>query len=171
MKRGGGFEKNLELIGRIRRRYNDAVIRSTFIAGFPGEGEKEFGELLRFARKSGIERIGAFVFSAEEGTAAFTLPNRVDPATGEKRKTRLMDVSDENLKKFNQSLVNTEQDFLPLGPWKADSTIGRIKSQAPEIDGLTEVNRKFDDSFQMYQIRITRFQNEMLFGERTGKRG
>lgn len=171
MKRGGGFEKNLELIHRIRSRFNDAVIRSTFITGFPGEGEKEFGELLRFARKSGIERIGAFVFSAEEGTAAFTLPNRADPAAGEKRKVRLMDVSDENLKKYNQSLVNTEQDFLPLGPWKADSTIGRIKSQAPEIDGLTEVNRKFDDSFQMYRIRIIRFQNEMLFGERTAKKG
>lgn len=171
MKRGGGFQKNLELISRIRRRFNDSVIRSTFITGFPGEGEREFGELLRFARMSGIERIGVFGFSAEEGTEAFTLRKQADPAVGEKRKVRLMDVSDKNLRKYNQRLVNTEQDFLPLGPWKTDSTIGRIKSQAPEVDGLTEVNRKFDDSFQIYRIRITRFQNEMLFGERTGKKG
>jgi ribosomal protein S12 methylthiotransferase len=166
MKRGGSFRRNLDLIERIRKRFNHPVIRSTFITGFPGEGEKEFRELLRFARTSKIERIGVFRFSAEEGTEAFSMKNRIDDATSEKRENLLMNISDQNLKEYNRSLVDSEQEFLPLGPWKNDSTIGRIKAQSPEIDGLTEVNRKFDDSFQIFRIRITRFQNEMLFGER-----
>ena len=166
MKRGGSFQRNLELIERIRNRFNHPVIRSTFITGFPGEGENEFRELIRFARTSRIERIGVFRFSAEEGTEAFSMKNQIDAVTSEKRKNLLMNVSDQNLKKYNRSLLHSEQEFLPLGPWKNDSTIGRIRTQAPEIDGLTEVNRKFDDSFQIFRIRITRFQNEMLFGEK-----
>ena len=94
------------------------------------------------------------------------MKNQIDAVTSEKRKNLLMNVSDQNLKKYNRSLLHSEQEFLPLGPWKNDSTIGRIRTQAPEIDGLTEVNRKFDDSFQIFRIRITRFQNEMLFGEK-----
>jgi ribosomal protein S12 methylthiotransferase len=168
MKRGGSFQRNLELIERIRKRYDQPVIRSTFITGFPGEGEREFEELLRFARTSGIERIGVFRFSAEEGTEAFSLKSQIAEAISEKRKTILMNVSDQNLKKYNRSLVHSEQEFLPLGPWKNDSTIGRIRTQSPEIDGLTEVNRKFDDSYKIFRIRITRFQNEMLYGEKIG---
>lgn len=166
MKRGGSFQKNMELIERIRKRFNHPVIRSTFITGFPGEGEKEFQELLKFARTSKIERIGVFRFSAEEETAAFSMKNQIAASTSKKRENILMDVSDQNLKRYNRILVDSEQEFLPLGPWKNDSTIGRIKTQSPEIDGLTEVNRKFDDSYQIFRIRITRFQNEMLYGER-----
>ncbi len=166
MNRGGSFDKNLGLVEKIRKRYPTAVIRSSFIVGFPGESEQDFAELLKFARQSQIERIGVFGFSEEEGTEAFDLKDKVSPAVIEYRKELLMDISDQNLEIYNQKVVNTTQDFLPLGPWASDSIVGRIKSQAPDTDGLTCIPGTFADNYQMDQIEITGFQHELLYGER-----
>ena len=86
----------------------------------------------------------------------------------ELRKELLMDISDENIEKYNESIMDTVQEFLPLGPcpWDGNATIGRITSQAPETDGLTQVtNVPFDDDYRMYTIKITGYQNEMIYGE------
>ncbi len=164
MNRSGGLEKNARLIKKIRSKFKDAVIRSSFIVGFPGETEKDFKQLLEFARMSQIERIGVFGFSEEENTEAFDLPEKVAPEIIEERIELLMNISDENIKKYNQKLVDTLQDFLPLGPWENYSTIGRIKSQAPDTDGLTRVNTPFDENYTMYGINVTGFEYELLYG-------
>ena len=166
MNRGGDPEKNLDLINRIRRRFPAAIIRSTFITGFPGEGPARFARLLDFASRSAIERIGVFAFSAEEGSPAFQLPGRVSERVARERKERLLDVSDQNLLRYNRGLVGTTQEFLPLGPWTDHSTIGRIASQAPEVDGLTRVNRPFNDDYRIVPIRIGGYDQEMLHGEK-----
>jgi ribosomal protein S12 methylthiotransferase len=170
MNRGGGLEINARLIQKIRRRFKDAVIRTSFIVGFPGETQQDFEQLLEFAHRSQIERIGVFGYSAEEETEAFRFKEdipQVPPGVIEERKQRLMDVSDSNLEQFNQKLVNTLQDFLPLGPWDNGTTIGRIKSQAPDTDGLTCVDVPFDDDYTSYKITITGFQHELLYGEKS----
>jgi ribosomal protein S12 methylthiotransferase len=164
MNRSGVLEKNAQLIKKIRSKFKDAVIRSSFIVGFPGETEEDFRQLLEFAGMSQIERIGVFGFSEEENTEAFDLKEKVPPEIIEERKELLMNVSDENIEKYNQKLVDTLQDFLPLGPWDNNSTIGRIKSQAPDTDGLTCVKTPFDENYTMYRINITGFQHEMLYG-------
>lgn len=164
MNRSGGVEKNMNLIKKIRERYNDAVIRSSFIVGFPGEGEKEFEELVEFAKESQVERIGVFGFSEEEGTEAFRYKKRVPPDIIELRKELLMNISDLNMEAFNNTIINTIQEFLPLAPWEGGTTIGRITSQAPETDGLTLVDEAFVNDYDMYKIKITGFQNEMLNG-------
>ena len=168
MRRGGDYEKNLRLVRQIRKMYPQAVLRSTFIVGFPGEEEKDFAELSEFAREAAIERIGVFGFSLEENTASCELPGRVKPQTIEKRKNRLLDISDENLKKYNQALIGQTMDFLPLAPcpWAEGSTIGRIASQAPEVDGHCQVPVQFDEAMKLSPVRISGFQNEMLFGEK-----
>ncbi len=168
MNRSGGSKKNSEMIKKIRAKYPDAVIRSTFIVGFPGETESNYEELKAFAKVSRIERFGVFAYSDEENTEAFNLKDKLEPNVAELRKELLMDISDENIKKYNEKLVDTTQDFLPLGPcpWDGNSTIGRITSQAPETDGLTQVaDIPFNDDYRMYTIRITGFQNEMIYGE------
>ncbi|HEX7502356.1 MAG TPA: 30S ribosomal protein S12 methylthiotransferase RimO, partial [Acidobacteriota bacterium] len=71
MNRGGGYEKNLGLVRAIRKRFPAAVLRSTFIVGFPGESESDFQQLLEFAAEARLERIGVFTFSPEENTASF----------------------------------------------------------------------------------------------------
>lgn len=168
MKRGGSVNTKLELIDKIRRRFPEAIIRSTFIVGFPGESEEDFIELARFAKQAKIERIGAFAYSPEEETEAFALEQTVDEEIARQRREVLMDVSDHNMEAFNETLVDTTQEFLPLGPcpWDADATIGRIACQAPEVDGVTIIPGKFEDSFAIINIKITGFENEILFGER-----
>jgi ribosomal protein S12 methylthiotransferase len=166
MQRGGNFKKNLRLVRQIRNMFPEAVLRSTFIVGFPGEGEDDFRQLLEFAAEAAIERIGVFGFSLEENTASCKLPQRKKPQTIEDRKNCLLDVSDSNLQKYNQTLIGQTMDFLPLAPWTDGSTIGRIASQAPEVDGHCVVQLKFRETFKLFPIKISGFQNEMLFGER-----
>jgi ribosomal protein S12 methylthiotransferase len=167
MKRGGSYKQNLELIENIRNKYPDAVIRSSFIVGFPGETEENFEELCKFAIESKIERIGVFGYSDEENTSAFKLKNKVPEKTIKKRVEMLQDISDRNIIEYNKKIVDTTCDFLPQGPcpWDNQSTIGRIRSQSPETDGLTLVNKPFDDRLEMYTIKIVDYKNEMLYGE------
>jgi ribosomal protein S12 methylthiotransferase len=167
MKRRGGMKKNLDFINKIRKNFAGAVIRSSFIVGFPGESKEEFRELITFARESGIERIGAFGFSPEENTAAFHLKGRINPRIAAERKEQLMDISDLNLQDYNRRILNTSMEFIPLGPWENYSTIGRISSQAPEVDGFTRLKRPFQDSYKIHRIHITGFKNEFIFGEST----
>lgn len=166
MNRGGSFEKNSRLIEKTREKFTGAVIRSSFIVGFPGETAGDFDELVEFAKKTRIERIGVFGFSEEENTEAFNLENKVPPEEIEERKELLMDISDKNIEKYNRKLVTagSVQDFLPLGSWDNNTTIGRIKSQAPDTDGLTQVNVPFDDDYIMYKIKITGSRSELLYG-------
>jgi ribosomal protein S12 methylthiotransferase len=165
MKRGGGYEKNLRLVRDIRRRFPGAVLRSTFIVGFPGESADDFRKLLDFSSEAGLERIGAFVFSPEEGTASFALPGRTKPRSGAERKRLLLDVSERNLRRFNKSLLGKTLDFLPLAPWTSRSTIGRVWAQAPEVDGHCEVKTVFAEGRPMFPVRISGSRGEMLNGE------
>jgi len=168
MNRGGGGARNLELLKKIREKYKDAVIRSSFIVGFPGETRAEFEELLDFAEISKIERFGVFGYSDEENTEAFKYKKKNTQAVIKARKEMLMDISDQNMEKYNEKIIGTVQDFLPHGPspWDGHSTIGRITSQAPETDGFTQVNEPFEDDYHMFKIKITGFQHEMVHGER-----
>jgi len=166
MNRGGGFEKNLGLVRAIRNRFPAAVLRSTFIVGFPGESQDDFRQLLDFAAESGLERIGVFAFSPEENTASFKLPDPIAPEIIDERKSLLLDISDRNMKKFNQSLVGQTVEYLALAPWTHKSTIGRIWAQAPEVDGHCRVPTKYAEGQHIFPIKINGFQDEMLHGEK-----
>lgn len=164
MNRGGGPERNLRLVRDIRRRFPGAVLRSTFIVGFPGESEDDFRRLLDFAAEAALERIGAFAFSPEENTASFAFPGRRSAGTIAERRRSLLEVSDRNLRRFNRRLAGRTLDFLPLGPWTHDSTIGRVWAQAPEVDGHCRVPGRFREGAKMFPVRISGFEKEMLRG-------
>lgn len=166
MNRGGGRARNMEMINTIRKRFPAAVIRSSFIVGFPGESEADFLELCQFAEETNIERFGVFAYSDEENTPAFKLEDKIEEEVLLTRRETLMDISDANIRKYNRSLLNSTQYFLPMGPcpWDSGATVGRILSQAPETDGLTQVNTLFDDEFHGFSIRVNRFKDEMLYG-------
>jgi len=167
MNRHGNYSKNMSLIKKIRENFNEPVIRSTFIVGFPGETESDFKELENFAKESEIERIGAFGFSPEEDTPAFELKNTVAPDIIEERKELIMDISDININKYNKKLKDKTFGFIPQGPcpWDSNKTIGRISSQAPEVDGLTVIDKKFDDKYNIYTIKITDGEFDTLYGK------
>ncbi|MBN1196420.1 MAG: 30S ribosomal protein S12 methylthiotransferase RimO [Candidatus Aminicenantes bacterium] len=167
MRRGGSADTFQRLIETIRRDFSDAIIRSTFITGFPGETEALFQELCDFARELRIERIGAFAFSPEEGTPAFDLDDPVPVKVAMHRREELMDISDANLEAYNRRIIGTVQSFLPGGPspWEQQTTLGRISSQAPEVDGLTEIRADFSMTSPPVPARITSFRQNILQGE------
>src|SRR5687767_7905822 len=90
MKRGGNRVSLEKLIKRVRERVPGIAVRTTFIAGFPGETEEDFQELLAFIKNVEFDRVGVFTYSDEEGTPAFDLPNKVDPKIAKKRRDLLM---------------------------------------------------------------------------------
>ncbi len=168
MRRGGGFKDNLALVEKIRKMVPGAVFRCSFIAGFPGETQGEFEELLAFVKEAGIEYVGAFAYSDEEGTEAFRLPGKIDEPEIYEREERLRELGEEQLSRHFNALHGKIFEFLPLGPWDNGTTIGRIALQAPEIDGLTQLDCPFDDeSWSPKSIRITGHDCEILTGEIT----
>lgn len=166
MRRGGGYSQNMALVEKIRKRIPRAVFRSSFIAAFPGESPDQFEELLSFIRQANIEYVGAFAYSDEEGTAAFDLPDKGDESLVMDRHEALSDLGEEQLERYYISLKGESVDFMPLGPWDNNSTIGRMALQAPEIDGLTQIDGPFDDEdWQNRLVRIVSHDCEILKGE------
>ena len=117
----------------------DLVIRSTFIVGFPGETEEEFGSLLDFVGEAGIDRLGAFSYSPVAGAAANTLPNPVPDEVREERLARLMrhqaDISAERLARR----VGQTCDVL-IDAVTETGLIARSYAEAPDIDGIIHVD-------------------------------
>lgn len=167
MNRSPDIKYKYLLVEKIRKKFKKAVIRSSFIVGYPGETEQDFEELITFAKKTRIERIGVFTYSDEDGTSAFNLKNKIPREIIIERRERLLDISDANIRKYNQSLIDKEVEFLPISPspWDTNVTIGRITSQAPEVDGFTQVSQEFNQKLNVKKIKITNFKNEILFGK------
>lgn len=166
MRRGGGWEANLALVEKIRKTVPGAVFRCSFIAGFPGETKDQFEEMLKFIRQADIEYVGAFAYSDEEGTPAFDLPDKNGDDLVLERYELLRYLGEQQLERFYKTLKGKTLDFIPLGPWDNNTTIGRITLQAPEIDGLTQLDQPFDEEkWDAHKIRISGHDCEILKGE------
>ena len=138
MKRPASGEKNLERILAWREACPDLVIRSTFIAGFPGETEEEFEYLLNFLGEAQIDRAGCFAYSPVEGATANQLDNAVPDAVREERRARFMAKAEEiSVKRLAKKIGKRVQVLID----RVDESggIGRTIGDAPEIDGLVRV--------------------------------
>ena len=138
MKRPASGEKNLERIQAWRAACPDLVIRSTFIAGFPGETEEEFEYLLNFLDEAQIDRAGCFAYSPVDGATANALDNPVPDALREDRKARFMAKAEEiSTKRLAKKIGKRIQVIID----RVDESggIGRTIGDAPEIDGLVRV--------------------------------
>jgi len=141
MKRPASGEKNLERIQRWREMCPELVIRSTFIAGFPGESEDEFSHLLDFMREAQIDRAGCFAYSPVQGAAANELPGMLDAGVREERRARFMAVAEEVSTTRLQRRVGATMQVLVdsahgLG---RKGGVGRSYADAPEIDGTVKL--------------------------------
>ena len=138
MKRPASGEKNLERIQAWRAACPDLVIRSTFIAGFPGETEAEFDYLLNFLVEAQIDRAGCFAYSPVDGATANLLERAVPDAIREDRRARFMDKAEEISIKRLEKKVGKRITVL-IDRIDSDGGIGRTVGDAPEIDGLVRV--------------------------------
>ena len=142
MKRGGNRESLERLIERVRRRVPGIAVRTTFIAGFPGETDADFEELMTFVKNVEFDRVGVFTYSDEEGTAAFDLSEKVDPKIARQRRTRLMKEQAKISRRKNKSRVGETVRVLFEGESKESELLwqGRMETQAPDIDGCVLIN-------------------------------
>ena len=141
MKRPASGERNLERIARWRELCPQIVIRSTFIAGFPGETEEEFEHLLDFIRAARIDRAGCFAYSPVEGAAANQLPGMLPPEVREERRARFMAVAEEvSAAKLRERIGATMQVLVDSAPALGRrGGVGRSYADAPEIDGTVQL--------------------------------
>lgn len=144
MKRPAATEKTLDRIHAWRNVCPDLTVRSTFIAGFPGETEAEFQELLDFLTEAQLDRVGCFAYSPVEGAKANLLPDAVPAELREERQARFMAHQEKISKMRLQAKVGREIDVLVDRLGKAERgarvAIARSKADAPDIDGLVYVN-------------------------------
>lgn len=141
MKRPASGERNLERIQQWREVCPEIVVRSTFIAGFPGETEEEFSHLLDFMKEAQIDRAGCFAYSPVEGAAANDIPGMLPLEVREERRARFMAVAEAvSAAKLHQRIGATMQVLVDSAPGMGKKGgIGRSYADAPEIDGVVKL--------------------------------
>ncbi len=141
MKRPASGEKNLERIQQWREVCPDIVVRSTFIAGFPGETEEEFSHLLDFMREAKIDRAGCFAYSPVQGAVANDIGGMLPIELREERRARFMEVAEAvSAAKLQQRIGATMQVLIDSAPALGrKGAIGRSYADAPEIDGIVRL--------------------------------
>jgi ribosomal protein S12 methylthiotransferase len=136
MGRRGDAAEYLRLIGIIRSLLPGVTLRTTLIAGFPGETREDSKRLLDFVRDARLDYVGVFPYSAEEGTPAAGMPDQVPNRTIIARAQRLRDAADEIGVEKVADLIGRTLDVLVEGVDEECRTFGRHRGQAPEIDGF-----------------------------------
>ena len=136
MNRHGDKETLAALINKIRNEIPGVIIRTTLIAGFPGETEEQFGELVDFVNEMKFERLGCFAYSVEEGTPAAKMDGQLDEDVKEHRADVIMQEQMFISDRYNQTMVGKELAVVVEGFDRyAECWFGRSAADAPEIDG------------------------------------
>lgn len=143
MKRPANGEKNIERIQAWRAMCPDLTIRSTFIAGFPGETEAEFNYLLDFLKEAEIDRLGCFAYSPVEGATANQLADPVPEEVREERRGRVMELQEGISKKRLQAKIGKTMQVL-IDEVSTSGGVGRSAADAPEIDGVVYVKPPYE---------------------------
>ena len=166
MKRPACSEENLERIAAWRKICPDVTIRSTFIAGFPGETEAEFEYLLDFLREARLDRVGCFAYSPVEGAAANALPGALPDRVREERRCRFMEVQEQISKEKMAEKVGSLQEVMIDEVEDEDGVaVGRTKADAPEIDGVCYVTTpRHVEPGEIVKVRITASEEYDLIG-------
>jgi ribosomal protein S12 methylthiotransferase len=142
MKRGAGAEIFLQSIGKMRSTIPNLTLRTSFIVGFPGETEQDFNELCEFVKAAQFDWLGVFSYSDEDGSAAYTLSDKVALRAIERRRKKLMQIQRQISKKNKRKFIGRQLDVLALGPSEETDLLweGRAEMHAPEIDGKLFIN-------------------------------
>ncbi len=165
MKRPANAENNLERIRAWREICPDLTIRSTFIAGFPGETEAEFSALLAFLEEAQLDRVGCFAYSPVQGATANALPNAVPDEAREERRARLMAVQEKISAQRLKRKVGMTLSVL-VDEATGNQAVGRSSADAPEIDGVVHISKASNaEAGDFVQVRITRADAHDLHGD------
>lgn len=168
MNRKGNKEELLALMNKIREEIPGIVIRTTFIAGFPGESESDFEELAEFVKKVKFERMGCFAYSIEEGTPAANFDGQLDEDTKNRRAEIIMDQQSYIMDSYLENMIGKKVQVLCEGYDRyAECYFGRTEGDAPEVDTITFFTTNGDkpQTGEFYDVEITDFLDNSLVGE------
>ncbi len=156
MKRGKGGPATWELVRRLRKSVPNLTLRTTFITGLPGETDRDFEELMEFARETRFERLGVFTYSPEEDTPAADMPGQVPEEIAATRKDRLMALQQEISKEQQEAMIGRTIEVLVEGVSDESEYLlqGRHVGQAPDIDGVTYVTDGTASPGQIVRVQI-----------------
>lgn len=169
MNRRGDQALIHNVISKLRTEIPDVVIRTTFIVGFPGEGEEEFETLAEFVNEIEFDRLGVFTFSPQEGTPAFDMEDQVDEDIKTRRGEVIMqDQYSIMEEKNNEKIGKTYRVVVEDYDGYSDSYTGRTYMDAPEIDGLVKFTSHKDlDIGDFVDVEIFDVEDYDLIGEVT----
>ena len=164
MNRHSTGEEIRSLLKRLRERIPDLVLRTSIIAGLPGEGEAEFQELCSFLREAKIERVGVFPFSPEEGTPAAKMEH-CDAEEAARRAELVLELQGEILDRFAEGQVGRTLPVLVEGPYEQDGglLVGRSWADSPEIDSFVVLEGEAVPG-GIVPVHIERAENGVLYG-------
>ncbi len=170
MKRGTTREKTEELIAAIREKVPGIAIRTTLIAGYPGETEADFQEMYDWVQRSKFDRLGIFTYSHEENTAAYAFEDDVPAKVKKERADAIMDLQAGISYELNQLKVGKIFSVL-FDRVEGDYFIGRTEFDSPEVDNEVLVKKTADNFIRIgdfAQIQITSADHYDLYGEIIG---
>ncbi len=140
MNRTGSREEFEKLVARIKAKIPDITLRTTLIAGFPGETDEDFDQLCDFCEAGLFDYVGVFAYSREEGTRAFDLPHQIDNAEKQERAQRLSDIANTVCTSKIKEKVGSRVRVLVQGVNDEGNIYGRALCQAPDVDGITYID-------------------------------
>jgi ribosomal protein S12 methylthiotransferase len=159
MRRGGDAASYLRMIARMRELVPAIAIRTTFIVGFPGEGEAEFRQLCEFVRSACLDNMGAFTYSPEPGSGSEPLGDPVPSEEKERRKDFLLSLQQPIARGKLRALRGRTVEAMVEGPSEEVEYLleGRLRSQAPEIDGrllITDAGERVLFPGQIVSVKV-----------------
>lgn len=168
MRRNTTKNQILKLIDKIRKKIPGVAMRTAFIVGFPSETDKEFKELLQFIKDVKFERLGAFLYSREEGTAAYSFAHQIPREVKIQRFDALMTQQQSISQSINKEFMGKVIDVL-IDEREKGAYLGRSQCDAPEVDGLVYVHSKKElKPGDFVKVRITDTLEYDLVGEAQG---
>lgn len=158
MHREAAIPATRDAAARLRAAIPDVTLRTTIMTGFPGETPLRFSQLMQDLERMQFDRLGAFAYSPEEGTAGAAMKTRASHAVALEREHQVMALGERIWRKKSRSLIGAVSDALVIAPG-----VARLPSQAPDVDGVTFVDSQCVGKF--IRVRITRAKSFDFFAE------
>lgn len=163
-------EEIVQALTLIRKEIPDAVIRTQFIVGFPGETQESFEELLKFIAEQKFDRVGCFQYSPEENTPGGKMPDQVDDKTKQARYEAVMEIQQNISRDKHRAYIGKTIEVVVEGYSEETDLLlqGRMSQQAPDIDGVVLINDGEAKIGQFVKVKVTESMEYDLIGEIVG---
>ena len=160
-------EEIVSVLAKIRKEIPDAVIRTQFIVGFPGETNEQFEELLQFVAEQKFDRVGCFKYSPEENTPGGKMENQIDQSVKDFRHDALMEIQQNISREKQRGFIGKTLEVVVEGYSDETDLLlqGRMSQQAPEIDGVVLINDGQAQIGDFVKVLITDHMEYDLIGE------